>query len=392
VDEAHLGLFEFEGSKHNNIVWDGVGTHAFVPFRDANPDAPPEARYKALGVGGGGKHGLYAFRSADGIHWSLLRPDPVVTTGAFDSQNLAFWDPVRAEYREYHRDFREGRDIRTSTSKDFIAWTEPAFLEYESIGGGVTDLAGTKYPAGRVSQLYTNQILPYWRAPQIFIGFPTRYIDHGWTESAKVLPRYEYRRLRGAKSMREGTAVTDGMMMVSRDGIRFRVWPESFIRPGLRLHDGWFYGDNYQSWGLVETRGPFEDSPPEISVYVSERGAQEGGTVFRRHSLRIDGFASIQAPLAGGEVVTKPIVFDGKRLAINVSTSAAGTVRVEIQDAAGQAIPGFALADSHEIYGDDLDRTVVWKKGVDVSELAGKAIRLRFELRDADTYSFRFTP
>ncbi|MBN1422575.1 MAG: hypothetical protein JXP34_27605, partial [Planctomycetes bacterium] len=301
-------------------------------------------------------------------------------------------DAMRGEYREYHRDFREGRDIRTSTSKDFVSWTEPAFLEYEPVGGDVTDLPGAKYPDGRVSQLYTNQIAPYYRAPHIFLGFPTRYIDRGWTESAKALPRPEYRRLRGAKSPREGTAVTDGMLMASRDGLRFRIWPESFLRPGLRLRDGWFYGDNYQSWGLVETRGPFEDSPPEISFFVSERAAQEGGTVFRRHSIRIDGFGSIRAPLAGGEVVTEPLVFVGKGLAVNVSTSAAGGVRVEVQDSDGEPIPGFALADCHEIYGDDLDRTVVWRGGSDVGGLSGRPVRLRFALRDADVFAFRFGP
>ena len=77
-----LGLFEFNGSKQNNIVWDGIGTHAFVPFRDANPSCAPEAQYKALGVGSG-EHGLYPFRSPDGIHWSLIRDKPVITTGAF---------------------------------------------------------------------------------------------------------------------------------------------------------------------------------------------------------------------------------------------------------------------------------------------------------------------
>ena len=35
------------------------------------PSAPPDATYKALGVGGN-KHGLYAFKSADGIHWTLM--------------------------------------------------------------------------------------------------------------------------------------------------------------------------------------------------------------------------------------------------------------------------------------------------------------------------------
>jgi len=111
-----LGLFAFDGSRKNNIVWDGLGGHNFTPFKDANPAAGPEAKYKALAYGDTkGGRGLYAFRSADGIHWSLLSDKPVVTRGAFDSQNLAFWDTARGEYREYHRDFRNGRDIRTAS-------------------------------------------------------------------------------------------------------------------------------------------------------------------------------------------------------------------------------------------------------------------------------------
>jgi len=387
-----LGLFDFEGSKKNNIVWDGVGTHAFVPFKDPNPACPPEARYKALGVGGG-KHGLYAFRSPDAIHWSLIGPEPVILKGAFDSQNLAFWDAVRGEYREYHRDFRNGRDIRTSTSKDFARWSEPQFVDYAPWGkaaGQIPDVEVAQHPAGRAGQLYTNQVLPYYRAPHIFLGFPTRYLDRGWTESTKALPRLDYRELRGAKSRREGTAITEGLLMSSRDGQRFVVWGEAFLRPGLRARDNWFYGDNYQALGLVETKSAIEDAPPEISIYVSESSMQEHGGRFRRHTLRIDGFVSVQAPLAGGELITRPLVFRGRRLAINFSTSAAGGLRVEIQDVSGQAIPGFALADCHEVFGDDLQRVVSWQQGTDVSRLAGKAVRLRFALRDADLYGFQF--
>ena len=145
-----LGLFAFNGSKENNIVWDGIGTHNFTPFKDANPAAGANDRYKALGYGETkAGRGLFAFRSGDAIHWSLISETPVITKGAFDSQNLAFWDSTRNEYREYHRDFRNGRDIRTGTSKDFVHWTDPAFLEYSP---------------GRISELYTNQILPYHRA------------------------------------------------------------------------------------------------------------------------------------------------------------------------------------------------------------------------------------
>ena len=52
---------------------------------------------------------------------------------------------------------------------------------------------------------------------------------------------------------------------------------------------------------------------------------------------------------------------------------------------------GFTLDDCHVQYGDQLDRVVSWKSGSDVGRLAGKTVRLRFELKDADLYSFQFT-
>ncbi len=117
---------------------------------------------------------------------------------------------------------------------------------------------------------------------------------------------------------------------------------------------------------------------------------QERTAYLRRYALRVDGFVSITAPLSGGELLTKPFVFSGRRLALNYSTSAAGSIRVEIQDAVGRPLPGFTFADNAELYGDSLDQVVEWKSP-DVNSLAGKPIRLRFELRDADLYSFRFS-
>ena len=123
----HLGLHEYDGSTDNNIIWTGLGTHNFAPFLDARPDCPAEARFKALG-GTAREGGLFAFQSADGIHWSLMLDQPVVTEGAFDSQNLAFWDASAGVYRAYFRTFTEGvttgkvwkpggyRAIRTASS------------------------------------------------------------------------------------------------------------------------------------------------------------------------------------------------------------------------------------------------------------------------------------
>jgi hypothetical protein len=223
------------------------------------------------------------------------------------------------------------------------------------------------------------------------LGFPTRYVDRGWTESARKLPQLDLRRLRASSNVREGTAVTDGMFMSSRDGLHFNIWPESFIRPGLRDTGGWFYGDNYQSWGLVETASHIEGAPDELSVYVTEARHQMGITErLRRHTIRVDGFVSVAAKMDGGELLTHPVVFDGGRLVLNFSSSAAGDIRVEMQDANGHALDGFGLHDCDAIYGDDLARTVSWNGADDVSTLSGQPVRLRFALRDADLYSMQF--
>ena len=111
--------------------------------------------------------------------------------------------------------------------------------------------------------------------------------------------------------------------------------------------------------------------------------------------LRTDGFASLSAPWAGGEMLTKPLTFTGKALEINYRTSAAGSVRVEIQDLDGTPLAGFAAAGCPEIIGDEIERAVTWeaadgKPQADLDALAGKPVRLRFILADADLFSFRF--
>ena len=86
----------------------------------------------------------------------------------------------------------------------------------------------------------------------------------------------------------------------------------------------------------------------------------------------------------------KPFRFQGKHLEINYSTSAAGSIRVGIQDSPGKPIPGFGVEECREIIGDEIIRVVSWQGGSDVGTLSGQVIRLRFSLKDADLYSLRF--
>lgn len=116
-EKPNLGLFEFKGSKANNIVWAGEETHNFTVFKDSNPACSADARYKALGgvsTRWGGK-GLRAYKSPDGIHWLLMREEGVMTQGDFDSQNLAFWHPQQQRYIAFYRKSRDGvRDIMSA--------------------------------------------------------------------------------------------------------------------------------------------------------------------------------------------------------------------------------------------------------------------------------------
>ena len=93
--------------------------------------------------------------------------------------------------------------------------------------------------------------------------------------------------------------MTDGLFMSSRDGLEFNIWPEAFIRPGLRPQDNWTYGDNYQNWGLVTTPSQFVGAPDELSMYVSEGYWRGPGVSQRRYtSASTASFRFMRPPAA----------------------------------------------------------------------------------------------
>jgi hypothetical protein len=224
--------------------------------------------------------------------------------------------------------------------------------------------------------LYTNQTHPYFRAPHIYIATAARYLpgrkvlSEKQAEAIGVHPRYF-------------GDTSDGVLMTSRGGLQYDcTFTEGFLRPGIG-HENWVSRTNYPALNVVQT------GPAEMSLYVNQNYGQPTAHL-RRYSLRLDGFASVRAPEQGGELVTKPFTFTGKKLLINFATSAAGSVRVEIQEADGKPISGFALEDSVETIGNEIERAVEWKNGDEVSSLAGRRIRLRFVMQDADLYALRF--
>lgn len=103
-----------------------------------------------------------------------------------------------------------------------------------------------------------------------------------------------------------------------------------------------------------------------------------------------DNNISVNGPYSGGELLTRPLKFEGRELVLNYATSAAGSLRVEVQDTQGRPAKGHALTDCREMIGDEIERIVTWKSGSDPGWLSGKPVRLRFALKDSDLYSIRF--
>lgn len=341
-------------TKDNNVMLPWRATaHNFSPFLDTRLDVPPEQRFKAIGrPGGGGKvsGALAVFVSPDGFHWEMMEGSGFATSPT-DSQNGGFWDSQRQHYVAYLRGMREEvRDIRYCISKDLLHWSDPEFVEY-------TD--------DRAEHMYTNGIRPYDRAPHIYIGIPARFVP-------------------GRKKVREhpDPGVSDGVLMSSRDGKRFDRWEEGFVRPGPEP-EVWTDRNNYPALGIIQT------SPTELSIYWTEH-YRHPGIRLRRGTLRLDGFVSVHAGGTEGELLTRPFVFNGERLTVNYATSAIGSLRFELCDVDGAVIEGFAMDDSETLFGNEIEHSVTWKRGGDVSSLAGKPVRLRVRLFDADLYSLRF--
>jgi hypothetical protein len=131
---------------------------------------------------------------------------------------------------------------------------------------------------------------------------------------------------------------------------------------------------------------------------------------------RVDGFVSLDAPYEKEiEFISKPLVFEGNKLVLNIDTDAAGYAQVGFLDEKKNHIEGFSVDDCIYINGDFVNTEVEWMKNreeikrisnfneedpqtlagkvktsPDVSQLKGKIVRLKFRMRGAKLYAMQF--
>ncbi len=369
-EKPNLGAVEWQGSKENNIVIDGQREGTVM----IDPAGATERRYLYLSSRGDLKTRLLA--SPDGIHWTM-QPGEIWGTHS-DSQISAFWDERIHKYVYYPRVFNEtGRAIgRVETSRPDERWPEKVPVVLQS---------DRRDPAGM--DFYTNAAEKYQLAPNVYVAFPTPYYHHYYGPRTYLL----------APTMALGGKTNDGkiesQLATSRDGIHWTRYRAPYVplhhyeELDLKLcmmYPGMVYRDNciYQYYaGYAFTHG-------DTQARQRLKGRELGG-VFRLEQ-RIDGFVSADFDYEGGVVETVPLVFQGNCLLLNVNTSASGEARVGILNGDGSAIEGFGVDDCFVINGDYLARPVVWRGDPDVSRLAGKAVRLRFEMRGTKLYAMQF--
>ena len=409
-----LGIFDWNGCTDNNIVLDKTihpDIDNFYVFRDDNPMCPIDERYKGIAAydepkgpnGELNEFRLYSFLSPDGIHFRM--GNMITNKGFFDSLNVTMWDGETKKYRCFARTLHKKGEAPKGASGDVGAWDKTGGAiksETNAAGGKMPDVIRAimtvesddfkewsephfiYYNDDEEIQMYTNNISQYFRAPHIYIGFPTRYIERKeWTENYNELGGFKVRKACVEESgyVRFGLALTDCAFMTSRDGVSFNRFPNAFLRPGAENDRNWVYGDGYMAYGIALLPPKEGETQPQFSMYCCDNHGMGVPNNLYRYSIRVDGFASYHAD--GEEVlVTKPFIFSGENLFVNFATSSRGGMYFTLTDEDGNSIK------SCETFGDSIERRVRFDG--DVSLFSGKKVILKIEMSDADIYSMQF--
>ncbi|HTI52306.1 MAG TPA: hypothetical protein VL475_15190 [Planctomycetaceae bacterium] len=339
------------------------------------------------------KHGVFASYSADGVHFTKVgRVLPFFT----DNPTIVQWDECRGKYVIYTRAFdynseKQRRIGRIETDDPLKPWpyrktdNDRMFLAMEN----VDVVLSPDDEDDPHSDIYYNAASIYPWAADTHLMFTSQFRHFSPQRNPFIRPR--------VAGQWEDFGMLEVQLAVSRDGIRWE-------RPGREPYFPTGLADEWDRWyavmgpGIVRrgsylyqyynSSGRLHDSAVLRPEY--DRSAKQlGGVGIVKQ--RLDGFVSVDADQRGGYLRTPPLLFRGKSLRLNIDTGSMGTAFVEVQDVAGQPIPGFSVADCEEIGGNFIDQQVYWKGKSDVSSLAGKPVRVRINLKRGKLYAFQFT-
>jgi len=350
------------GNRQNNMVM-STETHAgfdecLTPVRDPRP-TDPARRYRSLfWANDNGFRGTYSAWSADGVKWHNDRNALFKDTG--DAGSIMY-DDYRRRWVFFARPLDNQISRAVSFSRDFQKWTplKVIFQADKTKRENFYNMQGFCYEG-----LYLGTVTIQWEEPGRYalephlalsrdcenwrwVNQPQAFIPHG--------PRGSWEEF--------NTQMSAGNPIRMGDQLYF-------------YYSGRTYPHSPYYWRGRDELVPKASVEPDVNIGLA--------------TLRVDGFASLDAHHGGGIVETKPLSFTGKQLFLNCA-AAHGEIRVEALDPNGKVFLGYAKQDCRPIRQDKITQPVTWKKHRNLAALKGKPVKLRFHLNRASLYSFEIT-
>lgn len=359
-EKPNLGVVEYKGSKANNIFI-RRGTRDHIPSIIHTPwEKDPQRQYLMINYDGDKAGGYVAAWSPDGLHWTDAADKAVFTKGGDVGQFL--YDFHKNEYVGYVKNNASVSEMRRRavariSSKDPLSWPNPYLVL-------APDTFDDRWAKGiQRTSFYGLSAFAY---ESMYLGFV-------WV----------FRADDEAQGYFDGPIFCE--LVTSRDGVHWmrqqgdrvpilpvgtgQAWDRGMVFSATQplVIDGklWLYYG-----GVDGTHLPQKDQPWHSGIGLA--------------TLRKDGFASLDAQGGTGTVTTRRLV--GARGPLRVNYTAKGSLRVEVLDETGKALPGYGRDDCDPLTGDSIDATVGWKGRKTLP--AGRPIRLRFTLDNASLYSF----
>ncbi len=405
-----------------------------------DPNAPAEERWKYLSDFH--RRGVFLFYSPDG--WSFKRYKIPVLPFRSGSQANIFYDDQRQLYVAYHRsDF--GATLSGDTERDFVMteckdilnpWPFKPMSQEKSIqlaeSRRVRDLIpwyldnGPLTPGGfafeypwvftpkddfdpRETDIYVPKAMKYPWAEDTYLSFPVVYFHY---EESTPLTRV----ILMDPERGRGSGPIETQIATSRDGIQWKRYPRP-VYVGTGTHQNWPVNQAYMAHGMIRRGDEIWQYYFGTEIYHSTWSKDKSKSAVYRVVQRMDGFVSVDTPYdKDGFLITKPLIFKGNRLVLNIDTDAAGYAQVGFLDEKGTPVPGFSVDDCIYINGDFIETEVEWfsnwqdfpspegkkieeiishkdkfKINKDLSILEGKTVQVVFRMRGSKLYAMQFT-
>jgi hypothetical protein len=365
-------LFSFvdhNGAKTNALVKKSNMLSVLLDVYETDPGK----RYKAIFSNGIKVGGFFAYYSSDGIEWKEYPGNPVIPYGS-EMGNIVR-DPRTKLYHAYIRPYTpkhfparlaEKRLGAVSTSADFKNWSKPKVV----LAPDKIDDAWCVKKEQR-TEFYAMNGFPYGNS---WLGVvPLFKITQILEKTDRLQSRYD--------------GPIEGQLITSRDGLEWRrmevrdpVIPSGkefdvsvlnmATQPLIVDDEVWLYYT-----GITTTHGG-PTPPKELAVCLAK--------------WRLDGFASLEAGDKEGIVVTSAFQLARKGLLEVNADASKGRLAVEVLDAKGNPLPGYAEADARVIASDGVRHQVGW--AANDSLPAGIGCMLRFRFTNAALYSYTIKP